>query len=308
MDKTVLTFYIDDTTPFCAPAGAFETFLNYARDEGIAGESSAILGMSWSEHGLTSEPRSANEEAYIRQLQRAFACGIDTHFELMTHQGRFDFAARREPQDAIHEGLWLYEPEVSAAEYEAYFGAILAEGERIGVKFTGMTWPGCGCDACSQRYGDLRAAGVSEPNPNVWQALLALAAAGRFRSRTVPCFFGGALEVAEARCMARSGSGAAGAAVYDLPPNADDRMALWLNEARYADLDYYISADGQRGRLVELVRGGAPYVLFFGHWQGVNPANGLGWPVFTGLVERVQRHLKDEVVWMRPSAYTDSLS
>jgi hypothetical protein len=221
----------------------------------------------------------------------------------MTHNGRFDFTNRREPADAIHEGLWLYEPQVSMVEYEAYFSAILEEGEKIGLRFTGMTWPGCGCPACNRRYAELRAAGVNEPNPHVWQALLALAKAGRFRSHTVPCFFGGALEVAEAVGRAHEGK----AAVYELPPNADDRMALWLNEARFADVDYYISADGQRGRLVELVRSGAPYALFFGHWQGVNPANGLGWPVFTQLVARVQRFLKDEVIWMRPSEYTDSL-
>jgi hypothetical protein len=303
MDKTVLSFYIDDTNPYSAPAGAFETFLDFVQAEGIAGESSAILGWTWPEHGLLSQATSANEHAYIRQLQRAYSCGIDTHFELMTHNGRFDFDRQREPEDAIHEGLWLYEPEVSVEEYAAYFGSILDEGEKIGVRFTGMTWPGCGCPACNQRYAALRAAGIDEPNPQVWQALLRLAKAGRFRSSSVPCFFGGALDVASARCVARDGQ----AAVYQLPPNADDRMALWLNEARFADVDYYIHADGQAGRLVELVRAGAPYALFFGHWQGVNPANGLGWPVFTKLVARVQRHLKDQVVWMRPSDYTHTL-
>jgi hypothetical protein len=60
MNKTVLSFYIDDTNPYTAPAGAFETFLNFVRDEGIAGESSAILGWTWPEHGPLSEARSAN--------------------------------------------------------------------------------------------------------------------------------------------------------------------------------------------------------------------------------------------------------
>ena len=37
---------------------------------------------------------------------------------------------------------------------------------------------------------ELRASGHTEPNPAVWQALLNLAKAGRFRGRCVPCFFG----------------------------------------------------------------------------------------------------------------------
>jgi hypothetical protein len=89
--------------------------------------------------------------------------------------------------------------------------------------------------------------------------------------------------------------------VLDLPPNAEDRLALWLNDPVYADADYYISADGRAGRIVELVESSAPYCLFYAHWQGLNPANGIGWPVFTQVVERVRQHLGERIVWARPS-------
>lgn len=300
----ILSFYCDDTNPYDAPPEALKIFLDFTASEGIAGEASVILGYQWAGHGLLSRPATKEQEVFLEQAQRAFDCGIDTHFELMTHNGLFDFAGLREPAGAIHEGLWLYEPAVSQAEYEAYFENIIAEGGRAGVRYTGLTWPGCGCPACSQRYQELHRQGITEPNPGVWQALLSLAQRGRFRGKTVPCFFGGALEHSSARLRAAGG----GCAIYELAPNAEDYLALWLNDPAYASADYYISADGQSGRMIDLFRRGEPYCLFYAHWQGLNPLNGAGWAAFTEVVKRVQKHLKDQAIWMRPSACAASLN
>ena len=303
MQKTVLSFYVDDTNAHIAPPSAFKTFLDFVSAEGAAGESSVILGYDWAGHGHLQFPGIDNQDAYIEQVQRAYSCGVDSHCELYTHFGRFDFHETRMPDGAIHEGLWLYEPAVPLAEYEYYFGSILSAGEQLGIRLTGLTWPGCGCPACSQRYQELRDAGVNDPNPNVWQALLNLARAGRFRGRSVPCFFGGELEVAQAQQVA--GGGLYG--VFTLPPNAGDHFGIWLNDPQRVNADYYITADGQSGRLVDLVRAQVPYCLFFTHWQGLNPANGVGWDAFTQVIRRVQHYLGDQVEWMRPSQYTDSL-
>jgi hypothetical protein len=303
VEKTILSFYCDDTNPYCAPPEAFKTFLDFAASEGIAGESSVIFGYAWTDHGLMSRPNTQAQSAYLEQVRRAFSCGIDSHFELMTHGGLFDFAKGYLPTGAIHEGLWLFEPAISVEEYESYFNCILAEGERLGIRFTGLTQPGCSCEACNRRYQELHAAGLTEPNPNVWKALLNLAVKGKFRGPTVPCFFGGALEQGSAHQMAGDGSHGA----YDLPPNTEDHFGLWLNAPDYVDVDYYISADGQSGRIVDLVRAHAPYCLFYAHWQGLNPANGVGWKAFTQMVQRVDKYLHDDINWMRPSEYTDQL-
>jgi hypothetical protein len=303
MNKTVLSFYVDDTNPYVAPPAAFQTFLDFVASEGAAGESSAIPGFEWEQHEYLSRPSSAGLEAYFAQVRRAYDCGVDTHFELFTHGGRFDFERTLIPPGAIHEGLWLYEPAETVEVYERYFGEILSEADRMGFQYSGMTWPGCGCEACARRYAELHAAGVHDPNPAMWQALLNLARAGRFRGRSVPCFFGGELEVAKASLKA----GQEGFGVFDLPPNAADRCGLWLNDPAYVKADYYISADGRSGRIVDLVRARAPYCLFYCHWQGLNPANGVGWEAFTQVVRRVRRHLGAEIEWMRPSAYTDRL-
>ncbi len=296
--KTVLSFYCDDTGPYKAGARAFQTFLDYCAEQGIAGESSVILGMRG--HSMTRDP-SQEEQAYLKQVRRAWKCGVDAHMELITHRGLFDFEAGREPEGAVHEGLWLHEPNVTVAEYERYFASIMAEGEPANVRFTGLTWPGCGCDACRRRYAELRASGHTEPNPAVWKALLNLARQGKFRGRTVPCFFRASEKDYGIHRKASDGE----YAVYDLMPNAMDRFGIWENNPDRVNPDYYVTADGKSGIIVRHVEDGAPYCLWYAHWQGLNPASGVGWQAFTAVVQRIRKHLHDRVVWLRPSDVTD---
>ena len=181
MSKTALSFYLDDTSPYGRPPETFQRFLDFVAAEGIAGESSVILGSGSKDHGLLSRPTTDLQGQYIEQLHRAHGGGIDAHMEVMTHSGLYDFAQQRVPDGAQHEGVWLHEPEVPVAAYEAYFRNIIAEGERIGVRFTGMTWPGCSCEPCTRRYRELRQSPSFGINPNVWTALLNLAREGKFR-------------------------------------------------------------------------------------------------------------------------------
>jgi hypothetical protein len=297
--RTALSFYCDDTNPYVAPAEAFGAFLDFVSAHGVRGEASFIPGISCGAHGLLSRPASDNQRAFVELMQDAFERGLDTHMELMTHAALYDFEADAMPEDAVHEGLWLHEPDVGVADYESYFEHVIEHGERVGVRFTGLTWPGCGCEACTSRYGELRDRGITRPNPNVWQALLNLARRGRFRGRTVPCFIG-----SEAEGGAHLVAGDREFGVYDLVANAGDRLGSYENAHDKVDADYYVSADGRSGRIAELVEAGAPYCLFYMHWQGVNPASGVGWDAFRQVVERVQEHLAERTAWMRPSDYT----
>lgn len=296
--KMTLSFYCDDTSPHVAGAKAFETFLDYCAKQGIAGEASAILGTGG--HSMARNPDD-QEKAFLRHVARAWDCGIDTHMELMTHRGLFDFDANREKEGGVHEGLWLHEPGVTLEEYQRYFAGILAEGQRGGVRFTGFTWPGCGCEACTKRYAELRAGGHRAPNPAMWQALLNLATEGKFRGRTVPCFFDSS--ESEGAIHRKTSDGAFG--VYDLMPNAGDHFGIWENNPKRVDPDYYITEDGKSGILVRHLQSGAPYCIWYAHWQGLNPAKGVGWPAFTAVVERIGKHLRGQVTWMRPSEITD---
>jgi len=296
--RTLLSFYCDDTSPDVAGSKAFQTFLEYCAEQEIAGESSCILGGNG--HSMSRHPTAAEQE-FLGQVRRAWKCGIDTHMELMTHHGRFDFEADREEEGAIHEGVWLYEPATTVAEYASYFGRIIAEGERAGLRFTGLTWPGCSCPACERRYAELRAQGHTKPNPAVWQALLNLARDGKFRGRTVPCFFDSSEREYGLHRKASDGR----CAVYDLMPNALDHFGIWENNPDRVNPDYYITADGKSGIIVRRVEEGSPYCVWYAHWQGLNPVQGTGWRAFTTVVERVRKHLGDRVAWMRPSDVTD---
>lgn len=297
----ILSFYLDDTAPYYLSGNPFKIFLDFIQGEGIAGEASFIPGIMQNIFGTISRPTSPLHHAFIEQMQRAYQCGLDTHMELMTHDGLYNFDHGTIDPESPHEGLWLHEPKVSVDQYEHYFRNTLLEGERVGVKFTGVTWPGCDCQACEKRYKELRVDGKLEPNPNVWSALLNLAKEGRFRGKTVPCFtfnsYGGGGAIPKAIDEAFG--------VYDLPPNAGDRFGSYQNELSLVDPDYYISLGGSSGRILDLVRSNAPYCIFYAHWQGLNPTNGVGWRAFQEVVRRIQKYLKYEVSWMRPSAYTD---
>ena len=155
--------------------------------------------------------------------------------------------------------------------------------------------------SAQRRYAELRAGGHNDPNPAVWKALLNLAKQGRFRGRTVPCFFGSSETEYGIHRKAADGEHA----VYDLMPNAKDCFGIWENNPARVDPDYYITADGKSGIVVRHVQAAAPYCIWYAHWQGLNPAKGVGWPAFTTVVERIGKHLRDRVVWMRPSEITE---
>ena len=71
MSRTILSIYCDDTSPFTSPPGAFKTFLDFISAEGIAGESSVIIGYDWaSRQRLLSEPATEIERDYLAQLDR----------------------------------------------------------------------------------------------------------------------------------------------------------------------------------------------------------------------------------------------
>ena len=209
-------------------------------------------------------------------------------------------------EEGIHEGLWLHEPEVSAEEYRQYFSDILDEAARSGIKYTGLTWPGCGCEACTQRYSQLKESGPLHLNQAVFEALLNLAREGRFRNRVLTVFY----EASETDFGIFRRAAEGKYAVYDLMPNAMDYFGIWENAPEKADPDYYISDDGKDGIIVKHLENNSPYCMWYMHWQGLNPENGVGWDVFKTVTSRIKKHLSDKVVWMRPgdiaTAYHDA--
>jgi hypothetical protein len=52
------------------------------------------------------------------------------------------------------------------------------------------------------------------------------------------------------------------------------------------------------------MRAAAPYCISYAHWQRLNPAKGAGWSAFAVVVEGINRHLRDQVLRMRPGDIT----
>jgi hypothetical protein len=292
--KIILSFYVDDTSPGIAGAEAYGTFLDYCKAHGIKGESTVVLG--YDGESMADDP-DPSEQIFLEYAEKSYESGIDTHMEIMTHHELFDFETGKKRDDGIHEGLWLHEPAVVAVDYRQYFENILANGERAGVRYTGLTWPGCGCEACSLRYAELREAGPLKFNPAVWDALIDVVAQGKFRTRVIPIFY--EANETEFGVFQKVADGAFG--VYDLMPNAMDYMGIWENNPERVDPDYYITEDGKGGIIIDHLEKGDPYCLWYMHWQGLNPEKGVGWEAFRTVIGRIENHLGDRVVWLRPS-------
>jgi hypothetical protein len=302
-NKLILSFYLDDTNPEIVKPEAFKYFLDYCIGLGIRGESSVILGFNGK--SIADDPKDY-ERIYAWQAGLAYEKGIDSHMEIMTHNTLFDFKNGKKNERGIHEGLWLHEPGVKVEEYQEYFSRILSEGEKAGVRFTGLTWPGCGCDVCTIRYAELRASGPLHLNQAVFEALLNLSREGKFRSRVLPVFYESS--ETEFNIHRRAAEGKFG--VYDLMPNCEDRFGIWENSEDHVDPDYYITDNGKSGIILRHLENNAPYCMWYMHWQGLNPENGKGWEAFQTVTGRIWKHLYDKVVWMRPSdivtAYHDA--
>lgn len=302
-NRMILSFYLDDTGPQRVKAEAFRQFLEYCRENGIKGEASFIP--AYSGRSIVRD-HDRNQLDYTEYVKQAWSAGIDTHMEIMTHNTLFDFHAGMKYEDGIHEGLWLHEPAVTTHEYQEYISDILDEGAKADIKFTGLTWPGCGCEACTKRYAELKQTGPLKISRNVFDALLNLAKEGRFRGRGIPVFY----ESSETDygIFRRAAEGKYG--VYDLMPNAKDKFGIWENSKDHVDPDYYITGDGKSGIVIRHLEHNAPYCMWYMHWQGLNPENGAGWEAFRIVNERIKKHLSGKVVFMRPSdivtAYHDA--
>ena len=302
-NKMILSFYLDDTSPDIVSAEAYKEFLYYCQANGIKGEASIILG--YSGKSLVRNPDN-NERLFIEQAKQSYNKGIDSHMEIMTHNGLFDFKSDSKNDKAIHEGLWLHKSDIHAKEYYAYFSNIIAEGEKEGIKFTGLTWPGCGCEVCTPAYEELKKSGPLHFNNGVFEALLTLAKEGKFRNRVIPIFYDA--DETEFGIFRRAAAGKFG--VYDLMPNANDHFGIWENSLNRVNADYYITEDGKSGILIKHLENNDPYCMWYMHWQGVNPGKGVGWETFKTVTTRIKQHLSDQVIWMRPSdivtAYHDA--
>lgn len=294
MKRTALSLFVDDT--HFEPAGQFRSLVDFCITQGVRGKVSLIPALNGTLTGLaTGRPDPGAEAWFLRQLSRAAAHGMDIHMELMTHGKLWDFAAGSQRSDGPCEGIWLYDPAVSQAEYEAYLGAILDHAARCGVTINGVSVPGCACQDCTRRWADLQAQGCFSVSDNAYAALLGLAAGGRMGVASVAVY----ADEADAAHPTRLILSTAGLSVYDarLDMSVEDLIGFGGQH----DADFYISADGRQGRIADLVLAGADQCFFCAHWFAMNPTRPQGWRVFQEIIRRINATLGDKIEWVRPS-------
>lgn len=299
--RTALSFVVDDTVP--PPLGGLGQFFDFCAIHGVRGKISFIPAYGGRANGLSGHGKFwPEDEAFLAALRRSRDFGFDVHMELMTHDKLWDFAAGRHAEGAPCEGIWLQDMSRSREEYRTYFAAILETAARQGVKLDGLTRPGCDCEQCLPAYAALAAEGPMRLNPAVMEALLDLAEEGRFATPALTIFSEPADPDHPAAVLARRGRHA----VVDLRPNTVDPDRFGYDGI--ADPDHYITADGQSGEVVDLVRGGADHCLMVAHWFAMFPGKSEGWAAFQAVVRRINRHLAGQIEWTSPSAFAARLA
>jgi hypothetical protein len=296
MARTALSIFVDDT--HFDPPGAFAEFVDFCLAERVRGKVSLIAGLAAAATGgpPLGLAEGDKEQAYLAQVRRIAAAGFGVHMELMTHDKLWDFAQGRMRRDGPCEGIWLYDPKVSVAEYEVYLEGVLELASRAGVTLTGLSVPGCDCDECQTAWARLQSKGHDNLSDNAWTALLNLARRGRFAGPAVPVYSDEADEAHPTRMMRAEG----GFGVCDvrLDMSVQDQIGF-----SGSDADFYISADGTSGRIVDLVLGGAVQCFFCAHWFAMNPRNPEGWATFQEIIRRINAKLSDRIEWVKPADY-----
>lgn len=299
-DRAMTAFIVDDVhgqDP--ESAAAFRAFRDACADRGLRGECSLILGLKRDAGGA---PLPLMPD-YIRDAREADDKKIfDAYMEIMTHGFLFDFGNGCIAADGPHEGVWLLDETVVPEAYQEYFRNIVGMARQFDLKVNGLTIPGCGCAACvahkkSRRIAPLTAAHL---NPGVAQALLGLAAKNQLATPVAGTFMGTVKSgPADAMVLAENGP----YAVYDLPPGvAGDHLGRWDNDRKYVDVDQYLNADGDGGRLAELIAQDTRTLIYYGHWQGLRPDQGVGFQPFLEVARRLSVFYAERIEWMRPSA------
>jgi hypothetical protein len=298
-NRAMASFFIDD---FCGATpedgAAYKRFSEWMESTGVKGEISAVLAMKRSPEGraLPVDPTFAAE------LSRGSRPGghLEAFMEVMTHWSVYDFALDRIRPDAPHEGVWLNQRNRPADEYRDYFANIARRAQAAGFRHAGLTQPGCSCQQClAHFYGSHLTWEGHELNPMVARAMIDLAKTGDLAGPALGMFIGwrtqGPTDVSLILEDDRYG-------VYEIQPGIkEDYFARAKDDPRPLDVSPLIAADGQGGRLPEMLAQGTQTLVYFSHWQNVRPEVELGFQAFQEVARRLNEHWGDRIVWMRPS-------
>lgn len=278
--------------PRTIPLSFMEAWCRWVGDAGVRGDFTILpfpAGLGRIDHSLEGFD-TGELQTWLRLAREAVAPQFDIHCEILTHTRALDVRAGRLLPRSEHEWSEAQDEE-TLADYFAAAMRILGEA---GLPSHGLTQP------CFYR-GD-----------EALYARALLAAEARVNGRRVTHNFlhmDSVSPIVPPRITLLDE--AAGQAVVSVWTGTDDEV--WntqepghLDQTQAPEMlaDRLLTADGQRGRLAELKRGGGPLV-YVTHWQSLHSSgSGLGLRVHQEVARRVAALWGNEVEWCRLSDMT----
>lgn len=277
--------------PVEIPDSFVRKFVEFCDSQGVKGKYSVVpfpACIGRLDRGLPGWTKSEVEDS-IKLVRESMLPNWDIHPEMVTHTRVIDLKTGHPYPDITPKFMenWEWTTGRSADEIAEYMAYALRILKNVGLPCEGITTPGgFGKKARPQMalatyqavrdvfgaeiphyFTDLFSEGDKSVSP------LVLNAAG--------------LDGPDPRCV-----------VY-VPGCTGDWTAGW-DCTNPGGADKFITADGQTGRMVEVIRRGEP-ALFFGHWTGIY-FNGyeVGFKIFQDVVKRLHARF-DNLHWMKMS-------
>ncbi|HZT43564.1 MAG TPA: hypothetical protein VFA07_15475 [Chthonomonadaceae bacterium] len=271
------------------PLDFMQAWSTFAREAGLRGDFTVLpypAGLGRIDVGLEGYDRGELRD-WIGLAKEFIAPQFDIHCEILTHTNALDLSTWKLLPPSEHD--WMAEQdEATLANYFATAMQILGEA---GLPNHGLTQP-CYYHGDESMYA--RAILTAEKQVNhrkVTHNFLHMDGVAPFVPPRITHLDAAAGEaVVSVWC-----------AIDDFIWNTQERQAPEATMSPEALADRFVTADGQAGRLVELINGGGPLVLVT-HWQSLY-SNGsrLGLRTYQEVVARVRALWSDRLAWRKLS-------
>lgn len=320
-DRVPVSFIIDDSTclvnmgHFCTPQFAaarpdraeyqkpwrtwpreipdqfVREFGEWCAEQGVKGKYSIVPNpacVGWLDRELPGWSRP-ELQASLNLVRELMLPNWDIHPEMITHTRVIDLNTGRplEPVSAATmENSYPQEPK-SVDELAAYLAYALRILSRCGLPCEGITTPGGFGNAVKQSLPQA----VDEAVRDVFQTELPhyfkYVRSGSESTEPVAEYVRG-IGTDEVRLT------------MNVPAGTGDWFGGWQGD-QLSDGDRYLSADGTRGRMAELIERRQPAVMLC-HWPGMYcNGTGEGFKTFQSIVNRLHDVWSDRIHWMKVS-------
>jgi hypothetical protein len=221
-----------------------------------------------------------DQEEFLRIMRERVSPRMDIGIEFLTHWHAWDLRRER-PVDYTEKTMGPHTNRAHLTEYFSYGLRILAD---LGLDPTGVTSPGASCREIEWIYQAAVRDAVREVRglPIAWYFLHV----DDYSPVVLP--------------RVKSLDAERGEACVTMVSMAGDPM--WRTQfGEPSPMDEWISADGSRGRLVELFRNGS-VIGFHTHWQSLfSNGRATGLADFRVALSRIREHFGERVRWTKCS-------